>query len=297
MKTFIPVLFLAAALSAACTPQRISDLEPSPVKIDSLFLHIEAHNAGGAAVSHADFFIFSDSGVRPLEKHIRTEGGSVLDTAFAGSLTDKIAVCIANCPYKFKDEAITRYESAEELVLGLKEDNPDMPVMSGIVQFCPDGYGFADEEITLTPLLCRVRIRKIINFIGGYTRFEDPVIYLQNINNSAQLMRQNGFRLTETGICSDTLVLKSDIGANPAEPDAVFYVYPNDSRENGAGTPATEIVLEGKVKGVRRTERIALPAFGRNSSISVEITLEAETAEAEFSTGRFDGQAAPSKTS
>ena len=75
--------------------------------------------------------------------------------------------------------------------------------------------------------------------------------------------------------------------AKPAEPDACFYVYPNDSREAGAGTPATELVIEGKVKGTKRIERIALPSFGRNSSVNVEVTLGPEGTEAEFSKGKF----------
>ena len=271
----LPLVMMTAA-GCDLTPAE----EPVPVP-EELSLILEA-DCGGRAVSHTDYFVYGADGVCPLEYHERVAGDGACTAVYEGRGGDKTVVCIADCPYVLNTETLSRFDAIEALSLALAEDDPDAPVLSGTAVLHTDADGEAEVMVALTPLLCRIELSRIINEIGGYTLVEDPVLYLKDINTEVELLRTNGFRQKEIGLRSTTVTLAHDIGASGIEPHAVFYVYPNDSRESGAGTPATSIVLEGTVRGNKRSFSVPLPPFGRGARISAALTLEAEGATAEF---------------
>lgn len=281
MKNVTKILMLPLAILLAGCNDKAEEAVPALPVTTSLNILLEA-DCGSRIPDHADFFIFSSAGTCPLEYYERVEGDTACRAEYEGIAGDKTAVCIIDSPWSFNIEALSRYSSIEELSLELNDDNPESPVMTGRTEFATDTDGEAEARILVTPLLCRIEVARIYNEIGAYTLLEDPVLYLQDINTEAELLRTNGFRQKETGLCTQKTPLAHDIGASGIEPHAVFYVYPNDSRESGAGTPATSIVLEGTVRGKACSYRVALPPFGRAARLSATLTLEKDAATAEF---------------
>lgn len=279
MKNVTKILMPAAMMLLAGCNEKAG---VSEVKPQELTLHLEADCGGREEVRHADFFVFSGEGVCPLEFHERVEGEAVCTAVYEGRAGDKRVVCIVDCPYAFNTEALDRYDAVEALTLTLSDEDPQAPVLTGTAEIRTDADGKARAVLEAAPLLCRIEVARIYNEIGAYTLLEDPVLYLQDINTEAELLRTNGFRQKETGLCTQKKTLAHDIGASGIEPHAVFYVYPNDSRESGAGTPATSIVLEGTVRGKACSYRVALPPFGRGARLSATLTLEKDAATAEF---------------
>lgn len=274
------MIFLPVSLLAGCNENASAPEEPGAGTVP-LTLHLEA-DCGGRAVSHTDYFIYDAAGVCPLEYHERVEGGTTCTAVYEGQAGDKRIVCIAGSPYPFNIDALSRYDAIEALTLSLDDEDPEAPVLTGTAEVSTDADGEAKARIPVTPLLCRIEVSRIINEIGHYTLVEDPVLYLRDINSEVELLRTGGFRQKETGLCTRKITLAHDIGASGIEAHAVFHVYPNDSREHDAGTPATAIVLEATVRGERCSYLVPLPAFGRGAVISAALTLEKEGAAAEF---------------
>ena len=281
MKTMKVMWMVPLMMAAGCDLTPTEPYVPAP-KVQTLSLRLEADCGKDREPRHVDFFVFSSEGVCPLEFYERVEEEGVCDAVYEAYGGDKTVVCIVDCPFPFNTETLTRYDAIEALSLTLEDEDPEAPVLTGTAALYVDEGGSAQARITATPLLCRIEVSRIFNEIGGYTLVEDPVLYLQDISTEAELLRTVGFRQKETGLCSERVTLAHDIGAAGIEAHTVFYVYPNDSREAGAGTPATSIVLEGTVRGTRRSYRVALPPLGRGERISAAITLEAEGATAEF---------------
>lgn len=283
MKKVKQILMLAAVtmLPAGCNEKPGVPAEPE-IKTQTLTLYLEADCGAVQEIQHSDFFVFGAEGVCPLEYHERVDGDAVCNAVYEGKGGDKRVVCIVNCPFPFNTEALVRYDAIEALTLPLADDDPEAPVLTGTKEISTDTDGEAEARIPVTPLLCRIEVSRIINEIGSYTLLEDPVLYLRDISAEVELLRTNGFRQKETGLCSPKLTLAHDIGAFGIEPHAVFWIYPNDSREAGAGTPATSIVLEGTVRGAACSYSVALPPFSRGARMSAALTLEAEGATAEF---------------
>ncbi|MBO4447276.1 MAG: hypothetical protein J5764_04030 [Bacteroidales bacterium] len=256
--------------------------EQVPPQKDSLCFRIQLQNELPED-SRADIFIFSDEGIRSLEHHLSCDAAPSMETGYRGDATDKLAVCIINSPFPLNEKAVTRYEILEAMVVRLEDDNPSAPVMSSVKLLVAEEGGVYNAIFKPTPLLCRIRVNSINNNIGSYTRVEDPVLYLQNINSSTEVLRSEGFRPQETGLKSSVLTLPADIGAWTVHPEGWFYCYPNDSRESSVGSPSTEIVVEGHVKGKIQRFRVKIPAFGRGSTIAADIDLGPDgTADASF---------------
>lgn len=284
MKTFwmMPLVMMTAA---GCDLMPTEPVTPRPTaQVLTLELAVDTE---GLEAAYTDYFVYNAAGVCPLEYYERVEGAGGCSAVYEAAGGDKTVVCIVNCPYPPNTEALSRYDAIEALTLALADEDPALPVLTGTAALQTDAAGKAAAKVNVTPLLCRIEVSRIINDIGGYSLVEDPVLYLSDINTEAELLRTDGFRQKETGLCSEKVVLAHDIGASGIAPHAVFYVYPNDSRESGAGTPATAIVLEGSIRGEKRSFRVDIPPFGRGTSLSAALTLEAETAEAEFSAALF----------
>ena len=243
--TFLPVLCLVACAKVA--EPAIFTEEPPPQAPTSLSLKAEY------PVEHCDIFIFEASGLRRLQKHFLCSGA---DTTLYGIQGDLLVAAIANCPGKFNDKAAERYDLLENFIFPYCEDRPDTPLMSATGLFA-EGEAL---HLELTPLLCRIELSCIESYIDIY----NMLAYLENVNASAEPLRQNGFvpssMLNSYAFCDDD----SDIMRVPSmlwttvppprnwrydyRPGISLYCYPNEG-DDGPGSPASEIVLEAESEG------------------------------------------------
>jgi hypothetical protein len=128
------------------------------------------------------------------------------------------------------------------------------------------------RQLTLSPLLARIKLGEISNSMSGYVRLENPRIRLDNMNAWAELLRTNGFRPSELIEKPPSKPLPYDIGIFSQTPGTELYCYPNDSPLD-AGTPATVFVLECEISGATCSFSISLPSVGRNTTTRIDVSV------------------------
>lgn len=274
------ILFsLLSTLSPACLISSCSgnvspiDIEDVTVKVDSCLFEICVdirNNISDSTmrVQQLDVFIYDADGLQELESWQHFDG--LRDTVrVKGAKRAKTVVAIANSPRSFNRKAIERYDSIELLNYDFEEDSPEQPIMGGI---CSLGYE-RPGTVTLEPLFSKVVLCEVSNLMKAYVRMEDPRIYLQNINESAEVLRKSGFRASEGGTVGKKYKLPYDIGVFPQQLNFELLCYPNDSAEATMGTPRTSLVLECEISGETCRFTVELPELGRNRKINVDISV------------------------
>ena len=221
-----------------------------------------------ANVSRADIFIYSSDGMKQL---LDTRSWHHLPDSlvFSAPAGDKTVVAVINSPRDFNMEALGRYDSMELLTSTFSEDSPARPLMSGSCNVPADG----SATMYVTPLLARVKLGEISNSMKGYTRLENPRIYLENISTAAEVLRTGGFRPSEMIDDPPRAYLPYDIGVFSQNPGTQLFCYPNDSAES-IGTPLTNLVLECEIKGNTRTFAVPLKSVRRNSTTFVDLEVK-----------------------
>jgi len=215
-----------------------------------------------------DILIYDADGVGGLESWKRYD--SLPDTIVVrGARRAKTVVAIANSPRSFSRRAIERYDSIELLSYEFDEDSPSSPVMSGTCSLSPDMSG----RVVLEPLMSRVQLCGISNMMSYLTRLEDPRVYLENMNSSAEVLRTSGFRPTEMLEDKRKKFLPYDVGVFTQHPMTELFCYPNDSGEPTIGTPHTLLVLECEIDGKTCRFPVELEGLGRNRTLHVDITV------------------------
>ena len=142
--------------------------------------------------------------------------------------------------------------------------------------------GRGDVEITLSPLLCAVQVQYVDNLLEGRPLLKSPRIFFRYANASAQVLRQDGFRASQTvespvGLRSPELFfayLPQDIGYYRCEPGITLYCYPNDSPFPTIGTPRTELVLEAESDSLTVGFSTVLPALARGGFTPVRVVAD-----------------------
>lgn len=248
------------------TPGRHEDDDQGQALVSS---PLSLHCKGRYPIHHADIFIYGAGGLEELEFHTRTERPDTLELLLREG--DKKAVAIANCPYLFNTEAMTRYDAMELVSTYFQDDNPEAPIMSGTCEFSASD----DCIMELTPLLCRIILAEVTNNMDDYRRLEEPKVWLSHMNASAALLRADGFRMTEQ--VQDTLKvdLPCDIGLYTQYPGTTLCCYPNDGHSPTAGNPATEFIFECSIDGVPQVCRTDLPPIKRNATVMLSLTVDA----------------------
>lgn len=214
-----------------------------------------------------DIFVYSASATKGLEFHARTSRPDTLELLLPPG--DKIAAAIANCPFQFNLKALEMYDSIEQARFGLQADNPERPLMSGTQEF----EAGTVCRVRLTPLICSVTLKEVENTMTRYRRLEDPVVYLENVNEETEILRMTGFRASETQKDTTRIPLPYDVGLYPQTPGITLYCYPNDSTEPTVGNPATTLVLECTIEGQPQRFAVTLPAIERASTHLVSISV------------------------
>lgn len=214
-----------------------------------------------------DLFVYSADGIKQL-LDMRRYDFLPDSVRLYGSGGDRIAVAVANSKFNFNPEALSRYDSIELLTWNLSDDSPSAPVMSGQCQVAADGR----SGLTLTPLMARVQLGEISNSMKNYVRLENPRLYLENSNQSAELLRTMGFRPSETASDPPRTPLPYDIGIFPQTPGTELFCYPNDT-PGTIGTPPTSLVLECEINGATYTFSTTIPSIERNSTTRIDISV------------------------
>lgn len=263
----IPALLI---LSSCARPSDTAAPDQAVIEEETVQLTSQFETeCGGKDIRVCDIFIYSASGTCELETHIKTERPDTVELSLKEG--DKTAVVIANCPYEFNVSALSRIDSMELVRMSFSDDDPGCPVMSGTAEFRAGRLCLVE----IAPLMCTIRLVEVVNNMDGYRCLEDPRVGLMNTNTSAELIRASGFRPVEIDTDAHYESLPCDVGMFPQHPGTELFCYPNDSTVPTAGTPATSIIFECSIDGEKQVYSYQLPPMGRNSRISLTLTVDA----------------------
>ena len=222
-------------------------------------------------IERLDIFIYGYGGLRQLESHVTLKGGgSERSDTLRCTVGRKIIVAIANSPLEFNLTALAKMDGMELLNYKSEDDSPEVPVMSASTE--------ADAgnavEMTLKPLMCRVRLAEISNTMAGYRLIEEPQVYLCDCNPAAEALRQKDFRPKEPSPDTVKVPLPYDIGVFTQHPGTELFCYPNDTPENILGSPRTSMGLECRIDGKKAVFEFPLPPLKRAACVDVSISVD-----------------------
>ena len=270
MFVFVGGLIAAAVTVPACST---GNLHPGTAPAGSTSfcenaLSILISAPGG--VRSLDIFIYRDTLTRPLECHQRLEG-PMPDTITPDSRPgERLLVAVANSPAPFRIEALQRYDSAEQLEMYYRMEDPDYPLMSATCSFSE-----GPVKLELSPLLCRVNIFHIANFTGK--ALNNVRVQLKGVNSHIQILRSDGFRTVETEdnpatlACPEMMLrqIPGLIGDELSTPKLTLFCYPFD----GEGPSSTTLVLSASTNGELREWTFPVPPLKRGGSAEMALTL------------------------
>ncbi len=269
---FLRFLFLSCLLNGSGLFPSCSPADPFTFQNDvrtTLFLPdiqvAVSHptKAGYQGITRLDMFVFNDDETMKLDSYSCITNPTTPYLEVTSGSGDKMLVILANCSGIDSADAsdFWNYEALENIKCHLKDEDPASPVMSGECQFCAGAGGYT--PVTLTPLLANVRVDFIkCNFAGrGYrsSTLENASVYLTNISGSCEVLRHDGFHITEleNGGSLDRSYLST-----MKHPEMVYrnvtpghwapvdlYCYPNDDADGVLGSPHTRLVLQGDIDG------------------------------------------------
>ncbi len=269
-RTFvICLLAITGAASAACDSAdpfsdsgqvsttlfipEIQILEASPTK---------ASYEGYGSISRLDIFIFNDDGMRRLDSYSSIGKPETAYLTVSSGVGAKIVVILANCEGKtFTSDEFWNYDALGKVRWSLEDDSPDRPVMCGEcrIDAGEDGY----TPVRLTPLMADVCLDFIrVDFSGrGYRSrtLLNPCVYLTNVSGSSEIMKQEGFHITEL---ENEGRLDEGYLSRMKHPEMIYrsfkpsqwtpidlHCYPNDCGDGLLGNPRTRLVIQGDIDG------------------------------------------------
>lgn len=217
-------------------------------------------------VRDAQILFYRPDGLKDLVMAVNSDG-AVAEAEFTDSLP-KTAAVIANSKYRLNTAALGHFDSLDQLVYRLEDEDTQAPMMSAVATVTPG----QDAKIRLSPLLCTVILAEVTNLYEGDTLAENPRVWLENANGEAAVFRRAGFAIKDP-LTTRKVKLPSDIGLYTQRPGTRLYCYPNDLPNPNPGNPATEIVMQYEAGGETHTWRAALHPIGRGETIAAEAVL------------------------
>ncbi len=217
-------------------------------------------------VRDAQILFYRSDGLKDLVMAVNSDG-AVADVEFTDSLP-KTAAVIANSKYRLNTAALGHFDSLDQLVYRLEDEDTQAPLMTGIGSVTPG----ENCRIRLSPLLCTVVLSEVTNLYEGDTLAEDPRVWLENANGETALFKASGFPVRDPQR-TKAVRLPSDIGLYTQRPGTRLYCYPNDLPNPNPGNPATEIVLQYEANGETHSWRSTLHPIKRGETILVQAEL------------------------
>lgn len=297
-KVITTLLAFLPALFYSCTDKDIdSQTHDTPM--------IRLQSSYGAAYSqHIDIFTFNDDALMRLDSYQRFSNATSLSPVFpirSQNGAKKVFVCVNSRKDKYDWTEINSYWSLRGMTISLTEEQRSAPSMSGEGYFDTESTRWC--SISLTPFLSEIHLRTIkCDFMGKPYSGEsvrNVRVYLTNINASCP-MNIDGpvlpLHIINTGYLDEDALsefkepdlimqhIPGTIGEYPANVDIRLMCYPNESPEEGPGTPFTRLVIEGEVQGetcwwpinINREEGCDSPGISRNCIYSYDITLKSK---------------------
>ncbi len=261
---------LAPAFSVSCTTipyiEEVTPPAPTPEIPDSTCTHLTL--SAEEPLSKIDLLIYDSNGMAALDRHVSYEepAESVDIRTTEGT---KTVLAIANCPYNLNLKALDRLESAMQMAVEFKDDDPLLPIMTG----CTELEAGSGAEIHLKPFLCRVVLAEISNAMDDFELVEEPCIWLSELNPCVTVLQDKEFRPSDFIPDGKPESLPFDIGLFTQHPGTVLYCYPNDTPERELGAPHTSLNLECEIRGKMCTTSFTLPPMGRNSTTNISVTI------------------------
>lgn len=264
--TCLLLILLAFQSCDSADPLSVQDRASSTLMVANLSLtdpvRTKAAYAGYENIRKLHLFVFNDDEKGLLDSYISCDRPATPYITFDSSVGDKIAVMVANLDEtSFSINDISTYEALESVRADLKNEDPAYPVMCGECQFSAGEGGYT--ALMLTPLLSEICLDFLkVNFSGkGYrsTTLENASAFLTNVSGSAEVLRHDGFKVTEcvnagkldtqylSGMKHPELLRKSVIPGywKPVS----LYCYPNDSADGVLGSEHTRLVIQGDIDG------------------------------------------------
>ena len=229
---------------------------------DILALEEHPTKAAASAVDRLDIFVFNDDEIRRLDSYCSVSTPQTSYIQVNSSAGDKLVVVLANCSDRsFTYDEFKTYSALESVIWRLKDEDPTRPVMSGECQISAGAEGYT--PVKLTPLLANVCLDFLkCDFTGrGYRSrtLENCSVFLTNLSGSSEILRQDGFRVSELENAGrlDPGYLASmkhpEMIMRPVTPGqwspVDLYCYPNDSADDMMGSPPTRMVVQGDIDG------------------------------------------------
>lgn len=271
LAVFLPVLWLP---SCEKVDTRGEDAEHKP---DSVTVNIFVESK--EAIRNMDIFIYGQAD--RLDGHVFCT--EIPDTVKAKVPAGrKKIIAIANSKYRFKDEALSKYESTASLYYNLADEDPAFPIMS-----CEEE---SDDfrKVTLRParILATIILESVEHSFRDYKRMEDPRIMIAGYPASASILRMDGLRPSETS--SDTTGLKGlvwdrlpfDVGMYVQHPGTSIFCYPAD---DNSSVTAPVFIVESETDGKTYRYETPLPTLRRGTTVYVSLKVESSPEKYKFS--------------
>lgn len=222
----------------------------------------KAAYAGYGDIARLDVFVFNDDEIRRLDSYCSFDNPDSPYISVNSSAGDKLVVVLANCiGHSFTADEFRSYDTLGEVSWRLEDEDPARPVMSGECQISAGAAGYT--PIQLTPLLADICLDHLkVDFSGrGYRSrtLENCRVFLTNLSGSCEVLRKDGFRITEL---ENAGAPDPDYLARMKHPEMVsrsvvpgywapvdLHCYPNDSATDGPGNPRTRMVVQGDIDG------------------------------------------------
>ena len=244
---------------------------------------INVKSSSQAPPAGLDIFAFKDNASKSLDSYSRSMQGAPFTATVLSGGGDRIVAMLSGADLTPSQIASVRcYEDLESLFISLERENPSVPIMSGETVICAGEEG--PWNVVLEPLMSKVEVVGLsVKLAGAYAgkRLTNVQAYLTGVNASCQPLRRDGFRPVE--ILNSGRLRTSDV-ARLSSPQLLYqaprvsremdgevtyqtfslYCYPNDVREESAGSPFTRLVIQGDIDGQTYYYPIPInrPGFG-----------------------------------
>ena len=246
-----------------------------------------------------DIFIFSNSGARHLDSYHHMENYSVSDIHLRSQNGEKqIFVCSNGQRTRYDWSGVNSMEALEDVCIDLKNERRDALCSTGQAT-----VSAGSDEVTslyMKRMASEIVLQSVRCDFSG-TAYEgkvisEPQIYLTNVNSRCSIASDG--QTVPLGIVNAGRVdfdeisefiepdiiyhkMEKDIGTSASAEGISFLCYPNNSPEEGPGTPFTRLVIEGKIDGetfwwpidINRNERTEAPGIHRNCRYILDVNI------------------------